>query len=298
MSQAPCQNPSRVRGFNLIELLVVIAIIAILASLLLPALSHAKNGAQKIQCLNNLKQMTLAWTTYAHDNQDYVVLNSGDQATDYWDSWVCGCLSLDTDPASVPWPPSDSTNLLHLLRSPLAPHGVSIGLLRCPADKSMRTIGGQRYPRTRTLTMNVMLGTYRTPFVPDMYVPWKKRLVRRLSQIRGPAPDRCFVFQDEREDSLYTSVFFVSPSGLHPPPSDPEPADPVRFSLLSFPGSYHSGAGNLSFADGHVESHKWLDPATRPALTGTRVWWPLYESPSPRNPDVHWLQERTFQHAD
>jgi prepilin-type processing-associated H-X9-DG protein len=242
----------------LIELLVVIAIIAILASLLLPVLSRAKSKVHGIQCLSNLKQMTLASMTYAQDNQDYLVLSMGDQATADWESWVRGCLTLDTD-QNLPWPASDSTNILFLQRSPLAPYVASIGLWRCPADKSMRTIAGQRYPRVRTLTMNFMLGADRCPIVPNIYVPWKNRNVQRTSQIRNPAPVQCFVFHDEREDSLYDCKFYVSPSGLRPPQSDPEPADAAKYSFLSFPGSYHTGAGNLSFADGHVESRKWLD---------------------------------------
>jgi prepilin-type N-terminal cleavage/methylation domain-containing protein len=138
-----------VQGFTLIELLVVTALVAILASLLLPVLSRAKSKGRGIQCFSNIKQMTLAWMSYAEDNQDYLVLNMGDQATADWESWVRGCLSLDTDPTGVPWPPSDSTNLLFLLRSPLVRYGAATGLWRCPADKSVRTIGGQRYSRVR-----------------------------------------------------------------------------------------------------------------------------------------------------
>src|SRR5688500_1584439 len=117
------------RGFTLIELLVVIAIIAILAALLLPALARAKTKAQGIQCLNHLRQTGLAWIMYADDNGDQIPPNNLN-AADYTRTWVRGWLDYAT---SVP----DNTNTVYLMRSHLWPYHKSLGIWRCPADKSM-----------------------------------------------------------------------------------------------------------------------------------------------------------------
>ena len=288
-------------AFTLIELLVVIAIIAILASLLLPALHQAEARAQGIGCLSNLRQMTLVWTMYAGDSQDSVVLNLGDQANDDWTSWVRGVLSLDGGPKHPVAIPQDSTNRCYLERSPFARYGAAPGIWRCPSDISTRTLAGQRYDRVRSISMNVMLGIAQYPVIPPAWDPWRARAIKRTAGIRNPGPAECFVFLDEREDSIDTSFFLVFPGGLRPPPGPCEPVNPAAYGLTDYPGSYHNGAGNLSFADGHVESHKWFDSRTRPPLVKDAMISPRNFTggiPSPGNRDVQWLQERTFQKTD
>jgi prepilin-type N-terminal cleavage/methylation domain-containing protein/prepilin-type processing-associated H-X9-DG protein len=288
-------------AFTLIELLVVIAIIAILTSMLLPALNKAKTKAQGIGCLNNLKQMTLAWTMYAHDQNDAVPLNIGYPTLADWESWVHGDMTLDTPPPSSPYLPSDSTNQVYLRRSNLAPYlgGRSLGVWRCPSDQSTRTFAGIKYPRVRSISMNVGLG-YHHPTEPPYRPPWApnwlwERLVRKTMDIRNPGPAKCFVFLDEREDSIHESHFTVHGDGILP-------HNPAAYKLAEYPSMYHNGAGNLSFADGHVESHKWLDARTRPPLVRDHDL-PLDVStatcvPSPGNPDVGWLQERAYQRGN
>ncbi len=296
-SQSPSFSsfPSVKPAFTLIELLVVIAIIAILASFLLPTLSKTKTQAQGIGCLNNLKQMTLAWTMYAHDQDDRVPMNIGYLAQADWESWVRGWLTLDSPGLQPPGgaSPGDSTNISYLLHSPLAGYSAVPGIWRCPADKSTRTLGGARLPRTRSFSMDEQLGDYNpdgsprdTPWVTD----WMPRLVvRKTPDFRNPGPAQCFVFLDEREDSIMDSHFFLHPDGFRE-------ANPALYRLVGYPGSYHNGAGSLSFADGHAEPRKWLDPRTKPRLVPDHN---IVESvdgvPSPSNPDVEWIQQRTFQ---
>ncbi len=250
-------------GFTLIELLVVIAIIAILASLLLSALAKAKTKAHGIQCLSNLKQFGFAWTMYNGDNGDRVPPNSGLGAKN---TWVQGWLDL--------WKPADknpaNTNTLYLTQSLLAPYLCSaLDIWRCPDDRS---------GLVRSVSMNCWLNgdTNVDQFngLPAVY-----KIIRRASDMTAPAPSQTFVFVDERADSI-NDGFFVVVMGLK--------GSSAR--LVNYPASYHSGAGNLAFADGHGESHRWRDPRTNPPMTpGVH----LPPTASPNNSDLAWLQDHS-----
>ena len=259
------------RGFTLIELLVVISIIAILAGLLLPALSKSKTNAQGIQCLNHLRQFGLAWTMYNDENGDGVPPNiDGDDPR----SWVRGWLD--------PWiPTSDNTNTLYLTRSLLAPYvSRSLPIWRCPADRSASRHGGQNLPLVRSVSMNCWLNCDRSP---DDYrgLPNTYKIIRRTSDMTDPAPCQTFVLLDERADSINDGYFVVF-LGLRGSAAV----------LLNLPASYHNGVGNFSFADGHSEGHKWRDARTNPPMR-RGVYVGSTSRPSPNNPDVAWLQDRT-----
>ncbi len=238
----------------MIELLVVIAIIAILASMLLPAMAKAKTKAQGIQCVNHLKQLQLCWFMYADDNNDRLVLNgTGDQ-----EGWVGGWLPT----------PQDATNI-NLLKPPkgkLWPYNQSLGIYRCPADKSTVKISGKVYPRTRSISMNGNMNgdSWYTALIKNKWWTYRK-----LSEVINPA--KAFVFIDEREETVDDGYFLVT-------------LEPNQL-WGNLPAIYHNGAGGLSFADGHAETKKWVDAATlKKGTSGAGL-------KAPR--DVPWIQERT-----
>jgi prepilin-type N-terminal cleavage/methylation domain-containing protein/prepilin-type processing-associated H-X9-DG protein len=256
-------------GFTLIELLVVIAIIAILASLLLPALGKAKVKAQAIQCLNNLRQLQIGWGMYAEDNSEICVRNGTGSDEP---GWVAGWLDFTSSP--------DNTNTLKLLDSrwaKLGPYVQSAGVFKCPADMSRVKIVGQNHARVRSLAMS-------TAIACDGGLSWLPsppyRLYRKLGDFAVPGPARIFIFVDEHPDSINNGAFGVMMS---------DAARPREARIFDYPASYHNGACGLSFADGHAETHKWIDPRTKP-VPKYRNELPLGVT-SPNNPDAIWLSE-------
>jgi prepilin-type N-terminal cleavage/methylation domain-containing protein/prepilin-type processing-associated H-X9-DG protein len=280
-------NPNLRPGFTLMELLVVIAIIAILAAMLLPALSKTKTKAQGIMCMSNMRQLTLAWIQYAHDSADRIPYASsgGGPSTDPY-VWVTGY--LDANPAN----PSNWDIRQDIQKSPLWPYcGQAAAIWKCPADRSsvVPSIGpfaGQRVPRVRSMSMSLWLGGFGGSlwWGPGLCSPpW--RLYLRLTDVVNPGPTRTLLFWDEREDAINVGNFGIDMGGFPNQPSM------TQFDQ-DLPASYHNGAGGLSFVDGHAEIKRWRDPRTTPPLQGDGWWETQGAIASPNNPDIVWLQER------
>ncbi|MBI3417259.1 MAG: type II secretion system protein [Verrucomicrobia bacterium] len=268
-------------AFTLIELLVVIAIIAILASMLLPALARSKTKAQGILCMNNHKQLTLAWRMYAEDNEERI-LYASPGAFAWMDKYVWISGGMDFDPAN----PSNWDIEVDIKKSPMWPYcGNSAGIWKCPADRSkiqpaFGPLRGRTLPRVRSMSMNIWTGGFGGVF--DESGPgW--RIYLKLSDMIDPGPSSTFVLMDMREDSIDIGNFATDMRGW--------PDQPRLTGFFDLPASYHNGAGGFSFADGHSEIKKWLDPRTTPPLVKDGLIPDI--GPSPNNRDIIWLQERS-----
>lgn len=285
-TKKPCSSFCRsAAGFTLIELLVVIAIIAILAAMLLPALSKSKLKTQGIACMSNHRQLLLAWRMYNEDNRDQLLYASSDTTAYKPGVWMTGGLDFNPGNASN-WDPD-----VDIKRSPMWPYcGNALGIFKCPADHSYVTVNGVLKPRVRTMVMNLNLGGFYGSLPTSMggSTFW---VYKKASELANPGPVKIFVFMDEREDAINWGNFFTSMKGA---PTKTAPENAGAYTLADLPGAYHSNAGGLSFADGHAEIHKWRDPRTVPLLKPNGlVFDGSTEVPSPRNQDVGWLQDHT-----
>ena len=255
-------------AFTLIELLVVIAIIAILAAMLLPALSKAKRRAMGISCMSNSKQLVTGFIMWTHDNDDRCLYSWSGADPNGTPAWCDGWMGS----------PPDAINEALIRNSPTFTYLSSLQVFRCPSDRSAFFLQGKSNPRIRSYSQNGFIG-YAGGYTAPNSPPFKS--VVKMGDLTRPGPSDVYIFLDEHENSINDSHFL--------PFKDLKAFGNQAW--LDTPSGRHGNGTGFAFADGHAEVHRWSDSNVEKIAYGannTPTWQPgIVGQPGPR--DFAWL---------
>lgn len=280
--------PTALNGFTLIELLAVIAIIAVLAAILLPALASARDRSRAVYCLNNTRQLVLAWQLYADDHDSrlpYNLVMSGSFRTNL--NWVNNVMTWDLS--------SDNTNLATITEASLGPYVAGMtAAYHCPSDHTLSAIQNAAgwNQRIRSYSMNAMVGNAGSATLTGQNVnnPGYKQFFE-IEQM--PRPTEIFVFLDEHPDSIDDGYFIDrdqgSPPGYYSYGANSVPINEWR----DLPASYHNRSAAFSFADGHAALHRWQGSAmiVPPMAYAANLPIQIPTSPATDHADFEWVMD-------
>jgi prepilin-type N-terminal cleavage/methylation domain-containing protein len=270
------------RAFTVIELLVVVTLISVIAALLLPALSRAKDQARRVRCTSNERQLYLAWATYAGDYAEKLAANGAVDGSSPVPAgvllWVKGGSHSFAQGLINPACLAGSTN------AAFAPYLKALAIFRCPSDDYFTTFGtgsdpggwGEPMQTLRSYSMNCYVG--QVDSIAD-YLSSNYFTFRKTTDFVALPPARTFLFQEVNPANICFPAFVVRPTGF----------DIDGF--FHYPATRHQRASVIGWADGHTDTHRWTDERTflckaPPDIIG-------HWTPCPNNADLNWIRERT-----